>query len=360
MHEQSSPSLSFDNDKVTAMTTPPPIWGSYLYQNFLVPAFSPTSTVNAPTATDNANVNASLPAAAPATTFDWLSNDTPQSQDFFGLSAWQDIDITSKTELIPEVHGHHGSIDPLVKLEPVDDSFGTTNVQRTLSLDSLQIQLQQQQPQQQYRQSPNQYSQPFYYHTPAVINTSLLTQSLPPTAPAPLPLPEQSSKAQSHSSESINIIDSDIAHSDTHSLSPLSSHVVSPNESPILRTRAKIPRRGIKRSHSIESDYSHSHDEHDHEFHEPEGVERDGMIWGMKVEDYRALSARERKRVRNRISARTFRAKRKEHLSSLEHTLGAKDLAIKLAHEETARLRREVGELKKKLAKYEKPYDRPT
>jgi hypothetical protein len=31
----------------------------------------------------------------------------------------------------------------------------------------------------------------------------------------------------------------------------------------------------------------------------------------MKVEDYRALSARERKRVRNRISARTFRAKRK-------------------------------------------------
>jgi hypothetical protein len=46
----------------------------------------------------------------------------------------------------------------------------------------------------------------------------------------------------------------------------------------------------------------------------PESVERDGMIWGMTVEDYRALSARERKRVRNRISARTFRAKRKrEH-----------------------------------------------
>jgi len=85
----------------------------------------------------------------------------------------------------------------------------------------------------------------------------------------------------------------------------------------------------------------------------PEGVERDGMIWGMKVEDYRALSARERKRVRNRISARTFRAKRKEHLTSLESTLGAKDLQIKIANDETARLRREVADLKRRLAAYE-------
>jgi len=85
----------------------------------------------------------------------------------------------------------------------------------------------------------------------------------------------------------------------------------------------------------------------------PEGVERDGMIWGMKVEDYRALSARERKRVRNRISARTFRAKRKEHLTSLESTLGTKDLQIKLANEESARLRREVADLKRRLAAYE-------
>jgi hypothetical protein len=66
--------------------------------------------------------------------------------------------------------------------------------------------------------------------------------------------------------------------------------------------------RGTKRrADSIDSDELHS----DHEHEVPEGVERDGMIWGMKVEDYRALSARERKRVRNRISARTFRAKRK-------------------------------------------------
>lgn len=103
----------------------------------------------------------------------------------------------------------------------------------------------------------------------------------------------------------------------------------------------------------------HSEDSvHDHDHDHDEGVERDGMIWGMKVEEYRALSARERKRVRNRISARTFRAKRKEHLTSLESTLGAKDLEIRLAHEENVRLRREVTELKRRLAQYEsgKPY----
>lgn len=31
------------------------------------------------------------------------------------------------------------------------------------------------------------------------------------------------------------------------------------------------------------------------------GVEKYGMIWGMKVEEYHALSARERKRVRSRV-----------------------------------------------------------
>lgn len=44
---------------------------------------------------------------------------------------------------------------------------------------------------------------------------------------------------------------------------------------------------------------------------DPEGIEKNGMMWGMKTEEYKALSARERKRVRNRISARTFRARRK-------------------------------------------------
>ena len=44
---------------------------------------------------------------------------------------------------------------------------------------------------------------------------------------------------------------------------------------------------------------------------EADGVEKNGMMWGMPTAAYRSLSARERKRVRNRISARTFRARRK-------------------------------------------------
>lgn len=41
------------------------------------------------------------------------------------------------------------------------------------------------------------------------------------------------------------------------------------------------------------------------------------MIWGMKIEEYRSLSARDRKLVRNRITARIFRAKRKRERAPL-------------------------------------------
>ncbi|KAK4686885.1 hypothetical protein P7C73_g3238, partial [Tremellales sp. Uapishka_1] len=144
--------------------------------------------------------------------------------------------------------------------------------------------------------------------------------------------------------------------------------------SPLLSTSTSPIRDvGQQRGDSVDTDAEVSHDE----IEEAEGVERDGMIWGMKVDDYRSLSARERKRVRNRISARTFRAKRKgvygplgasssytdwlpEHLNSLENTLNAKDQQIKSARDESARLKREVAELKRRLARYEKPYDRPS
>lgn len=95
---------------------------------------------------------------------------------------------------------------------------------------------------------------------------------------------------------------------------------------------------------------------------EPEGVERNGMMWGMKTEEYKALSARERKRVRNRISARTFRARRKgmhfsgndcreisltshslvaEHLTVLESDLAERNATLKAFQEEIRRLREE-------------------
>lgn len=95
---------------------------------------------------------------------------------------------------------------------------------------------------------------------------------------------------------------------------------------------------------------------------EADGVEKNGMMWGMPTEQYRALSARERKRVRNRISARTFRARRKEHLTVLESDLADRNSLIKHTQEENKALREEVMELRRRLAEYErpKPYDRPS
>ncbi len=98
---------------------------------------------------------------------------------------------------------------------------------------------------------------------------------------------------------------------------------------------------------------------------ECEGTERNGMMWGMKTADYKSLSARERKRVRNRISARTFRARRKEHMTSLESTLSNKDTMIRRLQEENVQ-REWIGHsvhrglssfratVKERLAQYEK------
>lgn len=101
------------------------------------------------------------------------------------------------------------------------------------------------------------------------------------------------------------------------SLMSLDSARTTPHGSPRALSPKKLGKQRAKRRHdSMDSEHEaagqeqeQEHSDMEHEM--PEGVERDGMIWGMKVEDYRALSARERKRVRNRISARTFRAKRK-------------------------------------------------
>jgi len=150
-----------------------------------------------------------------------------------------------------------------------------------------------------YSQSgPSDYYQQQSYYPATSIPTSLLV----------------SHNSSSTISPSVDVVDSQIIQSP----SPVSQHV----------TPAASPKqRGVKRrASSLESD---SHDEQEHDI--AEGVERDGMIWGMRVEDYRALSARERKRVRNRISARTFRAKRKGKSgthSTILHKLTSRTLVI--------------------------------
>lgn len=183
------------------------------------------------------------------------------------------------------------------------------------------------------------YYQPNVFYNPSINTSALFGQpnlvAPPPPQVTELQRPSLVDSAAS-STPSIELIDRQVNHS------PMSydSATASPHAS---------PSRGHKRRQdSLETD------DNEESLEIPEGVERDGMIWGMRVDDYRALSARERKRVRNRISARTFRAKRKEHLSSLESTLGSKDLQVRLAQEETARLRKENDDLRRRLAKYER------
>lgn len=157
------------------------------------------------------------------------------------------------------------------------------------SLDYFNSQPIGQAPLQQLRSNELPYSQPGpstyynnYYAPPSAIPTSLL---------------QSQHSSSSTISPSVDVVDNLVA---------------SPSPLPPTITPHDSPKRGSKRrAGSLDSNESFDadHIEHDHEI--AEGVERDGMIWGMKVEDYRALSARERKRVRNRISARTFRAKRK-------------------------------------------------
>ncbi|KAK1927413.1 hypothetical protein DB88DRAFT_477928 [Papiliotrema laurentii] len=262
-----------------------PAWGSFLYQNFLLPAFSPSEWINGNTPGGNNSV-------------DYFSSQPP-SQPQTQASAQ-----TTQPMLGQQTQPHS---QPLVSTVPqsVAPSRSATY------------------PLPPYSQPNPSFYNP-YYVPPSAIPTSLL-QSLP---------------SSSDISPSLDIIDNLVA-----SPSPVMPNIATPNDS---------PKRGTKRrAASLDSNDSGDDHHFDGEPDIAEGVERDGMIWGMKVEDYRALSARERKRVRNRISARTFRAKRKEHLSSLELDLEHKDTQIKAANSEAARLRKQVAELKARLSKYE-------
>jgi hypothetical protein len=202
-----------------------PAWGSYLYQNFLLPALSPNIAT------------------------DWLTSNSP---------------FANTTQ--PVDYFNYGGQQPKVEQQQQQQSV---QIQQQWSLNATA--------------GPSTYYQQPMYQT--AIPTSLLMPGYLPPAPAPA--------ESTNISPSIDLIDAVI----TTSPSPIG----------VQPTPQMSPKRGAKRR--AESLDSEEHTEHEHEV--PEGVERDGMIWGMKVEDYRALSARERKRVRNRISARTFRAKRK-------------------------------------------------
>lgn len=310
-----------------------PAWGSYLYQNFLLPAFSP-------------NI-ASQWLTSP---FGNNGNDQQQQQQQSQQNGGASLGGGNAPSL--GVPGDYFGSAWQVKPEPGLSSSHQQQQQPPSMLNTQSFQTQP--PSYSASQQPQQQQAPWSFFGGS-IPTSLLTanqsQSVygdyKPAAdikPSLDTFPSQASGSRTASAkisptESVEVIDEIVA-----SPSPILSSRNSPHHSP--------KKNGKRRALSIDSNEDHYGDEQDHEV--PEGVERDGMIWGMKVEDYRALSARERKRVRNRISARTFRAKRKEHLSSLESTLNSKDVQIKVARDDAERLRREVENLKRRLSKYEK------
>lgn len=271
-----------------------PAWGSFLYQNFLLPAFSPSEWLNSNTPSGVNN----------GSTMDYFNSHEQQQQQQQSSHQQQQQQQSSQSYQPYPSQPSHPSLQPILPARSATNPFPYSQAGPST-----------------YYQQPNYYA--------SAIPTSLLQSSQQP------------------SSSSVDVIDNLVT-------SPTSSR---PTPHPSPKHFAPVSRGTKRRAGSLDSTESFDHEvehEHEHEHDIAEGVERDGMIWGMKVEDYRALSARERKRVRNRISARTFRAKRKEHLSSLELDLEAKDSQIKAANDEASRLRKQVAELSARLAKYER------
>jgi hypothetical protein len=263
-----------------------PAWGSYLYQNFLLPAFSPnlaSQWLTSPFGFNNndTNVNNNNNVNNGGGEYDATQQPPPPPGDYFGNS-WQ------------------------VKSEPLDLQAPAPPLANAQSYRS-------QPPTYSQSQTPQQSGQQQWSFFGGSIPTSLLTAN----QQSQQPLQDKKSHYQAYDVYNNDVTNHQASGSRSNSakISPLSVEVVDEivaSPSPILSSRNsphQSPKKGKRRALSLDSNEDHY--EHEQDLEVPEGVERDGMIWGMKVEDYRALSARERKRVRNRISARTFRAKRK-------------------------------------------------
>jgi len=269
------------SSKHTMDQTNTPAWGSYLYQNFLLPAFSPniasqwlTSPFGLSTHETSNNGN----NGNNGNHEDYSAQPPAPPGDYFG-SSWHVKNEPGLPQPPPPMNNaqSYQTQPPTYSQSQTPSSWSFFGGIPTSLLTANQQQ-QQQQPMQDIK--PN----PYAYNT---YNNSLNANA-------------SGSRPAKISPVSVDAVDELVA-----SPSPMLSSRNSPHHS---------PKKGKRRALSMDSNEDQYENEQDHEV--PEGVERDGMIWGMRVEEYRALSARERKRVRNRISARTFRAKRKGEFCS--------------------------------------------
>ncbi|KAF8488658.1 hypothetical protein F5888DRAFT_1796319 [Russula emetica] len=82
----------------------------------------------------------------------------------------------------------------------------------------------------------------------------------------------------------------------------------------------------------------------------------DGDDWRPSPEEYKKMSSKEKRQLRNKISARNFRVRRKEYITTLEGDIAERDRLIDAirtelgsSQSENAALRQEIGALKKAL-----------
>ncbi|KAF8262564.1 hypothetical protein EI94DRAFT_1743410 [Lactarius quietus] len=82
----------------------------------------------------------------------------------------------------------------------------------------------------------------------------------------------------------------------------------------------------------------------------------DGDDWRPSPEEYKKMSSKEKRQLRNKISARNFRVRRKEYITTLEGDIAERDRLIDAirselgsSQSENAALRQEIGTLKKAL-----------
>lgn len=307
-----------------------PAWGSYLYQNFLMPAFSPTASMsdwlntNSPFGLLTPRGQAASQPQQPQPPMDYFGGGWGKKEDAPSLIPPNNYNMPAQASgsTFPNFYPSQSGAPP-----PTQQSNSHPSFQRNDDAG----------PSSYY---PSSYAN--YSFDPSSIPTSLLLNQSThqPSRSKSNPQTQRDRPSQPPSRDSLNIIDGQL----THTPSPILSRDPTPHQSP--------KQKGKRRFDSLDSNEDNEHDS-EHEPDIPEGVERDGVIWGMKVDAYRALSARERKRVRNRISARTFRAKRKEHLVLLEESTSVQELKLRLANEENNRLKLEVVELRQRLSQYE-------
>ncbi|KAG8695714.1 hypothetical protein FRC09_008982 [Ceratobasidium sp. 395] len=209
----------------------------------------------------------------------------------------------------------------------------------------------------------------------SAIDPQLFTAPTPAPAPAPTPAPLSAPRAMTVDSDDDNSDEDDLAHEEDDEVAPL------PITSPTRSGTGRRPRKnaaaagGISKRPSRASTPSSVVPSYVH-FDDPKPVippalgkggvasylngERIGSQepdeWRPTPEEYKKLSSKEKRQLRNKISARNFRVRRKEYITTLESHIADRDQLISairselsVTHNENNELRREIDALKRAI-----------